>query len=587
MLVRGRSYWTGLAVCAAVTVPIVLALRSSLAIDEFLYLHWSYKASQGVFAGTDYFACHFAFLQMIFAPLFWLVQGAPERAAFLARAVCALMAVGSLYFATLLYRRMSGGKTAWSRFETENEPFLLLASAAVAAGFFSFSTRLMEVRPDNLAIFCLLGSLACLPQKPHRLRSLLAGALAGCAVLSSEKMLLPIAILLSAQIIVLLAGGASRTRTLSQVFGVQGRGCILGFLGFIVFGVCLLAKFEFDRFFGNLWALVDFIRLHETAYPRRGNIFDTPNGRGFIYLVLSCCIALVVLWLVTLSKTRKELGWRRLVSLPLSPSYGALLIAGVLIYALQKAPYAYSRSLLFVMGAPLIADAVIRGLASLFSLGRKGERAIQVVLYAAVFVSSGVGLHQADSRVLKQQMTTLSELRQLTTADDCVYDNSMGAFFREHAHSYFVSTDAMLKKVKAQELATQIPSAILQAGCVAMLVDIRQVDLPRSLALFLQKHFSPVSPHLYLYSSFLETTSEKGVYAFFAPQTSWYSVVAPQNGQVRTLADAPWSYRLWLKRGPNRLLASNPGIRLLWQPRDGLSKPAYTGPMDIAGFSHL
>lgn len=108
-----------------------------------------------------------------------------------------------------------------------------------------------------------------------------------------------------------------------------------------------------------------------------------------------------------------------------------------------------------------------------------------------------------DGNDLGFQLAALADVRRATSEDDCVYDNSMGAFFREHAH----------------------PS-------------------------------------------------------------SWYAV-EDAGASVSPGPGVPWKQRLSLERGRHLLAISQPRVRLLWQPRDGTSRPRYWGPMNTRTFSQL
>jgi len=580
----------------AIALPVALALRRSLSMDEYVYLHLPYEASRGAFAGIDYFFPQFPFMQIVFAPVFWAVRATPEPelGALVMRALFALIATASVYLAFVNYARAKG-----ARFQELGLPLVGVAAAAVT-GFASFSERLIEVRPDNVYIFFTLLGLACFPSVPHRGRATLSGALFGCALLCCVKMLVVAALLVAAEAVALLS-----RKVRERAMGPDGRGFVTGLLGFIALGTLVSSKGHFVRYAERIEGLVAWMRLHET-FPTTDTLIQRPGGPGYFTLLKVCLasFAVVVAYAFFVARRRGEGSpppeGRDEASRPrfnASLIYIALLVAGAASYGIQRTPYEYSRSLLFVVAVPLVADAFATACAAV-RLPRVVRALAQWALWLAV-VASGVDLIKHEPPGLETQLAALAEVRQATAPSDCVFDFTMIAFFREPAHPNWLTVGGNERALQQKELAGQFPTSILERGCVARMVDSRVIDGQQapSFMSFLDRHFLPVSPHLYLYSTVLDTgpPAAMGEFTevvdysadFYAPQTSWYAVMRPSDGTVRLGPDDSWADRLWLERGHHKIFASRPGIRLLFQPRDGKQMGAYRGAMDVKTISHI
>jgi hypothetical protein len=566
-------------IVAALTValPVTLSLRRSLSMDEYVYLHWAYEASRGVVAGVDYFSPQLPFMQFILAPLFWPVWAWPELGAMVERAVFALMATASVTLAFLLYERAKG-----ARLFQLGLPVVGVAAACVT-GFETFSERMVEVRPDNVYIFFSLASLACFPVRSDKKRATISGALFACGLLCSYKMLVLAAGLAAAMVVILVFSRAARTRA----FGSDGRGFVLGFVGFAAVGALVSTKLHFVRFAEEMRALMAWAKLHETRDKTTGSLLDTfapwarsrPGGEGYLTLLQICVVSFGVV--VVVAVVRALVREPNRPKLPWSLVYLALVVGAALTYAIQWVPFEYSRNVLFVFAVPLGVDAVM-------SLCVADPRAVRIGLEWALWlflVNRGVDLIKHEQPGADAQREAFREVRKATIPTDCVFDCTSIAFFRQHAHPNWVTIDGLQRTVQVKELAEQLPPAILDHGCVAAMVDSRNQGLADSVHAFLDSHFLAVSSHLYLYSTPLQGSTSAD---FYAPQASWYALAgAPAGAGVKLNPDDAWTDRLWLEQGHHQLLVSRPGLRLLFQPRDGTKKDPYRGPMDMETLSHI
>ncbi len=585
---RAGAAWTvGL---LALYFPVVLCLKRSLAVDEYIYLHWAYEASRGVFAGTDFFATHFPFMQVLFAPVFWIEHAQPERGAVVARVLFALMATGSICLAFFDYARVKG--VTGTGVATLRLPVVAVAAAS-AASFDAYANRLIEIRPDNVYIFFVLLSVLLFPPAPpappapHRVRSWLSGASFGCALLSSEKMSVVVVPMVIAHAVAVVVSRTAREATKKRVLGPEGRGFAIGLVGFLVLGVLVGCGGNVRGFVEQMTALWIYL---QGRFAEAVPFMERPGAEGYVEVLKACGASLVVVTVFAVFRVWKRDGDAApRPSFRWSPTYLALLAAGGLTYGIQRAPFEYSRNLFFVVAVPLVVDAVALVIQAT-RLPALLVMAAQAALWVAVVLHSRE-LLATQNPTLEANLAMLGDLRKITTADDCVYDNSAAAYFRDHAHKHYVMTDWLMRAEQGKQLSEQIPPAILGRGCVAMMVDFRNGGMPPSLKTFLDTHYVLVSPYFYLYSTLLVT--KPGVEDelaeptdFFAPQPSWYAAVGPSGATVRVSTDAPWTDRVWLERGNHKVFVSHPGTRLMWQPRDGSSKLPYRGRPDFR-FSHI
>jgi hypothetical protein len=442
------------------------------------------------------------------------------------------------------------------------------------------------VRPDNVYIFFLLLSVACFPGPRHRIRAWISGACFACALLSSEKMVIVALCLAAAHAAAIVLSREARGRFARQALGPNGRDFFFGLVASSVAGVIVNTGGNLRGGVSQITALAIYLEEHE--HGRVPVPFsERPGAAGYVIVLLASAASIALISAFAFfgkganepGDSRRRLTW--------SPTYVALLAAGGVSYGIQTAPFEYSRTLLFVVAVPLLVDAGATVL-SCIPLHPAFAIASAWALFGALAYQGAV--HSRQSPSLDSQLAMLAEVRASTTSDDCVYDNSMGAFFREHAHSHYVTTDWIMRATQADALNAEIPPAIVEQRCVAMMADGRTGGLPPALKRFLDDHFVAVSPYFWFYGTKLVTRTDveddlAEPTDFFAPQTSWY-LADPPDANVRLTPDEPWTKRIQLERGNHKVFVSRPGTRLVWQPRDGTPKPPYRGKADYR-FSQL
>jgi len=568
--------WVLAALCVA--LPVTLSLRRSLAVDEYIYLHWAYEASRGAFAGADYFATHLPFMQVLLAPAFWIERSTPERGAVVARVAFALLGVASVCLAFRSYDRANG--ITGTGVAHRHVPSVAIAAIAVGACD-SYANRAVEVRPDNVYVFFLLLSVASIPRSRHRARAWLSGACFGWAVLSSEKIVIAIASLFAAHAAALLVSSRARVVARDTAVRANARDFALGFLVSSAVGILLSTGGNLRGGMEQMRELATYLR---GRFAERRPFMENPGAEGFLTVVgLSAASIAIISFVGLVARTAREPeNTRRRFVWP--PTYLGLLAGGVLTYAVQRESYEYSRVLLFIVAVPLLADAMAT-IVSALRLPKVAAAGAQLATLGALANHGIAGVDWPQQQpTLDANLAMLADVRAATTSEDCVYDNSSGAYFRDHVHPYYVMTDHLMRDTQGAKIAAEVPPLILSRGCVAMMVDYRN-GFSQPLQRFLDSHFVQVSPYFYFYGTKLTTRVLADPADFIAPRGSWY-LADPPGATVRLSSEDPWSERVWLDRGSHKVFASQKDTRLIWQPRDGSPKPAYRGRTDLR-FSHI
>jgi hypothetical protein len=145
-----------------------------------------------------------------------------------------------------------------------------------------------------------------------------------------------------------------------------------------------------------------------------------------------------------------------------------------------------------------------------------------------------------------------------------VFDSSGQATARPHVGHRFY-TSALIRYKEADKLARDVPAALVESRCVAVLNDLRYSGLPESLRNFIEARYQPLTPDLWLFGVRMENGPVT------VPQTGTY-LIHPENAfaQVRIDGQPLSSAAVTLERGEHLLQAEIPGVFLLWLPRDGV-----------------
>jgi hypothetical protein len=136
-------------------------------------------------------------------------------------------------------------------------------------------------------------------------------------------------------------------------------------------------------------------------------------------------------------------------------------------------------------------------------------------------------------------------------------------------------TDATMRRTLAGELAREIPRAILNAGCVVRIDDVRSRSLPSTLRAFLAESFLPYSGSLHLWGREYSAVDACLDSKFAAPRTASYFVDPPEVlsfGSLSIDGIRLSSTELSLTRGLHTVSWAGPPVtfRILWLPADGV-----------------
>lgn len=539
---RGRAW--SLLLLPALALLLALARYKAFAIDEFLHLHWGAEAAQGRFAGSDYFASHFALLQFVLAPLFRILDPSSAGPLLAARAIalglflCAIAAALALVAGRR--RRLLGATLLLST-------NVLLLSA-------------VEVRPDLLSLSLFCGGAALFLRTTGKLPALAAGLLLGGAILSSEK-----ALLHGLAFAATLAFGLRRARRMGGAKPELRRVLLAAAAVVAVLGVAaglLYAADGLHQF--RVW--LEFARLHETAYPTARFAGVKELGRVLAsapFLLL----APIGAWRLA-RRARRETGGRQALC---DAFVVAAALAGLLSVLVQRAPYSYSSMPLLLFGTLLAVEALALLYAALRRRLPPAARRRGAVLAGGLLALFLLGEFRRTGQEISspeqtRQLAALATLFRLTAPADCVYDNSAFAYSRRHVDDFFLMTDATMRMALRQELAERIPAAIRERQCTVFKDDFRTHQIPRSLQKFLASHYIRIAPDVFL----------------------WGQSYAAGSARVRFEAIAQGEHYLWpesarfstggrtvtLPRGESTLEVVAPGgFSILWRPRDGRAYP--------------
>ncbi|MHB8873374.1 MAG: hypothetical protein ACYC8T_06775 [Myxococcaceae bacterium] len=538
--VRGLRF---LALCLAVLAFAFLAIRLALlapfTLDEFQYAHASWLVSKGSVPYRDFFEVHLPLVYQWLAPLWRLLGDDPAGVVWLR--------VGLLPFLLLTLVAAASVNRREGALASVLSPVLLIACPP----FIAFATQL---RPDPVAFALFLGALGLhYARRPGPLaRGFLSGALLVLAVWSSQKVLFYGAPLLLG----LRPAPRANSPEGSSAPSALGMG-----LGALAASVPLAGYLTVTGSFGALWHwCFAWAAEHQRGYPG----FSSWRYLGPALAQVPWLFALGALGAAGTVRRLAGLGparWRDpdlLLLTALPATFGS--------FALQQAPYPYS--LLPFLGITAVFAA--RGVAEALRLLRPLRLELAGALAIALLLSfQAVQLFKLPAETNAPQLEVLSRIGRLTAPGDVVYDNSGGFVSRPHASFYFY-TDAFLRSSRADELAREVPKALVEKECVLRLEDVRSDTLPPPLRDFLARHYQPLDGDLHLWGQRFEGAGEG---RFLAVKTGRYFVepAGALAGGALELDGRPVTAPVFeLPKGEHllRSRAAEP-FYLLWLPRDG------------------
>jgi hypothetical protein len=542
-----------LALCAvAVGLVARVAIRSNFATDEFTYAHAAWAIRHGAQPFRDFFLHHFPFTMQLGALVF---VGIDEPSGI--AALRWLMV--PLWLATVvLVAKLNRNHSLWAA----------LLSTPVLASFFLWVQYGTQFRPDvaALAFFLLSVWLGTRESVRPRLAALLSGVSFVLAVWSSQKVVIygvamPLAWVVST---VLSMRFPKHARIMRQpqhwLLGV-----VLGCLPIALY-LTVTSNWQPLYHWCFEWGIV-----HETRYPTRDKLASlqetlVKNGHW------------VALGVLGFGLSARRVYRDRCVSLT-AQREALLLICAALAagsYFMQNAPYGWS------LVAPITWTALYAAcaLSEMLSLvdARVSSRPVRLFITAAVLAATCVQLPywvpRRPSR--REQDAVLANIAVMTDATDPVYDNTGRAVARPHVHFYFF-TDKAARIVLKDEIASEMPRAIMERGATVSVDDARDNSLAPTLRKFLAQHFVAVAtaPHVRLWGQTYPRLSNHGSTRFEAVRTDDYYVTpeeALHAGALLIDGKATRSDVVKLNKGSHTLVWKGrepaPKLSIVWLPRD-------------------
>lgn len=253
-----------------------LGLTRYFDADEFAYLHWAHNVFSGRLPYRDFLLYVPPGFLYFLAPLFWLFDGVNVLLA--ARVMAWVVFVGVcvvLGSILVILRSSRSANRAWDDWGVFFLPGIILSFLPLP------SDKLLEVRPDNLAMLVALIGMACqirLLEQPRenqprsdRGKNLasMAGILYGVSLLVLPKVVPQVAV--ASCIVVLLGLGDTDKRNVvwKFFFGL--------FAPLAIFGIWALSLGDFSAVWYSLTKLPFEVNRLGELYPMQKDLFFYPN----------------------------------------------------------------------------------------------------------------------------------------------------------------------------------------------------------------------------------------------------------------------------------------------------------------------
>lgn len=385
-----------------------------------------------------------------------------------------------------------------------------------------------------------------------------AGAALALAVWSSQK-----AVLFLAPAAPLLLAWLVRPPTDGR--GIRHRGAFVTG-GASVLGLVLAYVVSTSSARPLVYWTFSFVRLHEKLYAG-DQLLDS-----FRWVLAQSG------WILGLALLGAALSFRRSVrarrlrfrrELPVL----ALAAGGWVCHAAQASHFVYNL-LPFLTVVGIYAGRGASG--GWILLGRARRRLLRpaAALLGLVFLATAAAdlwarLHPGNAA----QLESLRLIGRLTAPGEPVYDNTGCAVARPHVVFHFC-TSTLTRWLLRDWLETEVPRAILRAGCVSRIADSRSRDLSPRLKAYLDTHFFPYSGDLHLWGAEFHAASGSLAGEFTAPRGGTYLVDPPRTlstGRVSIGGAVAASPFVRLLPGAHAVSYEGPPavFRILWVPRDG------------------
>ncbi|MBJ6759986.1 hypothetical protein JGU66_04370 [Myxococcaceae bacterium JPH2] len=537
--------WLGGALVLLAFEAARLALHKSFSIDEFQYAHSAWLMAHGQVPYRDFFEVHLPLVYQLLAPLFWVWGDAPSTMLVLRAAMLVPLAGAAL--------------AVWGINRREGSVAALLAPVLLLSlpSYVRFAT---EVRPDALSTALFLGALAALSSRTlGKGACFSSGALLVAAAWASQK------VLFHGGLVGLVSWGDAAWRRGRPPARLGSPRAFLAGAGSVLALVAVYLTLTAS--WGATWRwCFAWAAEHQRHYPGfswRDFFVPAVREQPVFFILAALGFARVVWTLVREGPAR----WSHpdaVLVLAVPATFGA--------YALQRAPFPYSLLPFLGVLAPLAARGAMLALMWPRTLGPRIEAAVGL---GALLALQATGLeHLLDGGDNARQREVLARIGTLTNPEDVVYDNAGGAVSRPHAHFYFY-TDAYLRGSIAEQLAREVPEALVSRGCVLRVDDLRTPGLPPTLRAFLDAHYQPLDGDLYLWGQRYDASGAEPLEdRFLAVREDRYFVEPAQvlaHGTLVIDGARVTTPEFSLSRGEHTVRYEGPAGRfhLLWLPRDG------------------
>jgi len=414
-----------------------MALRVAFDDDEFQHLHMAWLIGRGEVPHRDFFEHHTPLYHVLMAPL-TLGNAGPGRI-LAARGVSVVMLVATLGLAVVTLRRRLGAA-----------PVAVLAWCAFSPIFF---VKMVEVRPEALAILLAFGCLALLAAPSPRLAA--AGLLAGAMVCTSQKF-------------IFLAAGL----TLCALRGRSSREAVRFVIGGAVCPLLLLAAYAVTGALPGAWAHLVVMNTgwQESFSPAMyGNLLWTTSG------VLSV-FALAALLPGEHTDARLDTA--------------ILLAAGLAGVLAVPIPFRQTWLMLYpglVLGAAITWQRLAAAWPDPRTLRTAGW-----TLTLAALLPALAEIEREARTTLQDDMTLMRTLDRDTLGP--VFDGRGLVFWRRHVGYYPWLHEGLMLMLDPDDYTRETIAAIRAAGYPNVLLDYRVDYMPESLRNFLIESTVPVDP---------------------------------------------------------------------------------------------
>lgn len=559
---RGLTWVVGLVALACVVLGVRLSLGRAYAVDEFAYAHAGWLIAQGAIPTVDFFETKFHGPLWVFSTVFLAGGDDPH----LIRALRLLIwpFVGVIVLATgLASRRL--------------HPLAMAGTALALLANPVFLNTALEIRPDVVALACLLGGIALLgPGSSSPGRAFAAGALLGLCLWSTAK-----AAIYGSPLALLWLHDATRRDPAARIgFGRP----VVSLAGLATVGAGVLAYLLAT---GALASFISQAIDHNRQFLVGQRWRPWQLDPVFLATQVPWVHALAAVGLGTTLARRLQRGR---FATALDPLWLALLATTFLSHALQRYPFLYSllpfmaieaifagRGLLALTEAALAAaGAMRRGTASFVGVwtGVVVGGAAGLLLVAGLWNGIGI-LATLGQPTNGAQHAVLEEIAALTSPGDPIYDNSGSYVARPNA--YFLPwTDAPIRARWGAKLVEEVPLAIDRSDCVVALVDDRFHSLPEPLKAWIGRHFTPHRGPILLWGRDYAPDGGRVEDVFLANRAGHYRVMPAElvEGARLEIGGRPIESPVFaLEEGEHALVYDGPhaGFRLQWAPTPPVS----------------